>query len=75
MRSSSEVSGVGAESVHRRLEPLELGLELADVARPDVGLQHERDARAVLADGLGGAAHDVEDLVPVALMSNGSESL
>ena len=54
-------------SLERRLESLDLAVDLARVAGPDVGLQHQRDPRAVLGDGLGGAAHDVEDLVPLPL--------
>src|SRR4029453_16196741 len=49
------------------LEPLDLAVELAGVARPDVRLQDEGDTRAVLADGLGGAPDDVDHLVPFAL--------
>src|SRR5215213_4292162 len=59
----------GALSVgpERLLQPLDLAGELPRASRSDVGLQHERDSGAELADRLGGALDDVEHLIPLAL--------
>ena len=51
----------------RRLEALELAVQLARVAGADVRLEHERDPGAVRGDRVHGAAHDLHHLVPVAL--------
>ena len=50
-----------------RFEAVDLAVELTGVARTDVGLQHQRDARSVVAHDIRGLFDDGEHLVPLAL--------
>src|SRR5664279_867774 len=63
----AEVLRGDGSALEQLVHPGDLGRQLAGVARPDVGLEHERDPRCAGGDNVGGPLDDGHHLVPVAL--------